>query len=567
MTVRNTRRFTIIGLVVLLASVWLAGGCHSDPQQTLILDVFDLVDRFYVFKVDRREMAGDALAGLLDRLKYEVRAEVRTKEIHDYLLARENGEDPTPPVRKEEDESPTPIPTPFDDIQIETSPVKITMNVGAAAFERELTSDKRDVAQVLLDGVEFIRQHIDTKKEPADLLQTALDAMLNKLDPHSGFLNLTDYSQLKQDTEGAFGGVGIEIGMSDGILTVIAPIEGTPAHLAGLLAKDRIVAIDGVESYGQTLNWAVKRIRGKVGEPVVLSVRRAGKKTPLDISVVRGKIKAVATKTRLLPGGIGHIRVIQFSARTQRDLLEAIRDFESQPEKVRCLILDFRNNPGGLLEQSVAVADLFLNSGLIVNTIGRGFMEDREHFAGRQGTRTNIPLVAMVNSGSASASEIVVGALKDHGRALVVGYQTFGKGSVQSIFELPNRTGLRLTTAMHYTPSGASIQAHGITPHVRFELPETETAFFSESKLAGHLKNITGDKAPDPDVSVAVDRLWYAYEKKGRVKRDAEPFSDESDLQLAFVRDLLDSPDLSVAALTERARELTANLPPAPKVD
>lgn len=554
----------LVGALVTLALLMtLATGCRSDPKRSLVLDVFDLVDRYYVAKVDHREMVAAALQGLLDRAKLEVQAAVRTEEIKKYLVARDNGEDPPLPFDTEDETSPTPIPTPYDDAVLETTPTEIKLTARGKNFQRKLPYNKRELAETLLAGVEFLRATLELKQDESEALHTALDAMLYQLDPHSGFLNLTDYTQLRQDTQGSFGGVGVEIGMRNGLLTVVAPIDDSPGAKAGIKARDTIVAIDRVDTYGQTLEWAVQRIRGKIGTSVLLSIKRDGLDKPLDITVERGKIRAVATKSKMLPGRVGYVRIIQFSARTTNDLRDAIQTFEQTPGGMRCLVLDFRNNPGGLLDQAVEASDLFLDSGLIVNAIGRGYTEEQEYFAKATGTRTKVPIVALVNPGSASASEIVVGALKDQGRALVVGYQTFGKGTVQSIFELPQATGLRLTTAMFYTPSGESIQAHGITPNVRFDLPETERPVVTEHQLTGHLKNVKNQDPPTPDVAVDAEALFKYFVKRGWLKETDDPDSDDGDLTLTFVQRLLQTDDLSVSALLTRARTMVAEVPAA----
>ncbi|NLH49911.1 MAG: S41 family peptidase [Myxococcales bacterium] len=551
-----------IGLSILLG--W-AAGCHSDPQTAVILDVFDLVERYYVEKVDPREITANALAGLVDHLKKDVQIEVQTEKIKEFLRARDRGEDVTPPVMEEtEDASPTPIPTPFDDVKVTVAPTHLRIEGGGQIFDRDLPADKRALARVLLDGVAFCRSALRLKQSPEELQQMALDSMLYKLDPHSGFLELTDYKQLKQETEGSFGGVGIEISMVGGFLTIVSPLEGAPAQQQGLRSKDRITAIDHLETIGQTIDWAVKRIRGKIGTTVVLTIRRPGEDKTFDVTLARTRIEAIAIKSKLLPGRIGHVRVIQFNARTADDLEKALREFSAAPGGLRALILDLRNDPGGLLDQAVAVTDKFLTGGLIVNTIGRGSLEERERYASSRGAWTRVPLVVLVNNGSASASEIVAGALKDHQRGLVVGWQTFGKGSVQSIFELRNEAGLRLTTAMYYTPSGESIQAHGITPHIRFDSDDPDRDLYSEAKLEGHIDNSNKRPAQQPLLEVNAKNLYDHYLAKGLIKSDAEAFSDDADFLLVFVRKLLDeATDFSIGGLTAQAQAMLDKVPGA----
>lgn len=567
---RPTQRTILIATLILALGLWLSvmlSACRSNPQETLVLDILDLIDRYYIEKIDRRELTGSALKGLVERLQAEVRMEVQTEEVKKFLKARENGEEPSP--TPPEETSPTPIPTPYDKITVETTPTSVNISVNGQTFVRELPFDKHKLAGVLLDGIRFYHQTLGLKRSPDELLQLSLDSMVQTLDPHSGFLNLGDYKNLRQDTQGSFGGVGIEIGIRDGFLTVISPIVDTPASRAGLQAMDRIVGIDGVDSTGQTLNWAVQRLRGKIGQPVTMSIKRPGKDDPFDVIIVREKIRAVATKHELWPDNIGYVRIIQFNARTSSDLDLALAEFSATPGGIRALVIDLRNNPGGLLEQTVDIADKFLPGGLIVNTIGRGYLQDRERFATGRGRYIDLPLIVLVNSGSASASEIVAGALKDHNRALVMGFQTFGKGSVQSIFELRNETGLRLTTAMYYTPSGSSIQAYGITPHIRFNLPADQAEMFrySESKLEGHLKNNYQLKAPTPVFEIDAESVYQHFISKGWIKEDRKTYSDENDFLLALTKRLTKSDDFSLPGMIDRAKRFLADVPPLPPTE
>jgi carboxyl-terminal processing protease len=552
-----------------VAGLWLVCvvGCGRSPQQALVLDVFDLVDRYYVEKVDRRELAATALAGLVEQLKKDVEFEVQSARVKEYLVARDRGEDPTPPDWINDEASPAPIPTPYDAVAVQVTPGHVQIRVGGQAFDRDLPYDKKKLARVLLDGVAFYRTALQLPQSADELLQKALDAMLFKLDPHSGFLNLTDYKQLQEDTQGSFGGVGIEIGLLRGFLTIISPIAGSPAERAGLKSKDRITAIDHLETIGKTSDWAVERIRGKIGTAVILTIKRAGRVDLFDVTLVREKIEAVATKSRMLPGQIGYVRVIQFNTRTADDLERSLRELAAGG--CRAVVLDLRNDPGGLLDQAVAVADKFLPAGMIVNTIGRGYIQERERFVSGRGAWTKTPMVVLVNGGSASASEIVAGALRDHRRALLIGFQTFGKGSVQSIFELRNQTGLRLTTAMYYTPSGASIQAFGITPHVRFNLPENETdRSLGEAQIPGHFQNSRRVPAPAPDIELNAERAYEFAQARRWVKKDDDEteseFNDENDLLLAFAQRVLAADDLSVDNLLARAKGLATQIEPAP---
>jgi carboxyl-terminal processing protease len=454
-----------------------------------------------------------------------------------------------------------PPPTPFDHVEARAADNRLFIKIGDQTFVRDLPYDKRKLARILLEGVSFYRTALHLPQTVDELEQKALDAMLFRLDPHSGFLDLADYKNLQQDTQGAFGGVGVEIGLQQGLLTIVAPIAGSPAERAGLQSKDRILAIDRQDSLGQNLEWAVRRIRGKIGEPVTLTIKRPGREDAFDVTLVRDKIEAVAVKSRRLPNGVGYVRITQFNARTDEDLNKALGEMAQAEGGLRAIALDLRNDPGGLLEQAVAIANDFLPSGMIVNSIGRGYLPERERFADGRGRWTKTPLVVLVNAGSASASEIVAGALKDHGRALLVGYQTFGKGSVQSIFELRNETGLRLTTAMYYTPSGASIQEFGITPNIRFLPPDgVDDLSYSEARLEGHFKNRTRSEPPKPDGQLDAKTLYEAYLAKGWVKKPTDEPSDDADLLLVFTERLLAGDDSSVPALIARAKDLAVQV-------
>src|SRR6185436_10848370 len=272
------------------------------------------------------------------------------------------------------------------------------------------------------------------------------------------------YKELQVDTKGSFGGLGIEITMRNNILTVVSPIEDTPAYRAGVKAGDMIIKIDGQFTKDMTLVDAVKKMRGPKGSKVVLSIKREGVNEIFDVSLNREVIKIQSVKAKTLEKGYGYLRVTQFQERTDSDVERALEQW-TRDGQLEGLVLDLRNDPGGLLTQAVKVADTFLDSGLIVYTEGRLDNQKQKYFA-HPGGQTEIPLVVIVNGGSASASEIVAGALQDHGRAVVVGTKTFGKGSVQTILPMENGAALRLTTAMYFTPSGRSIQVTGITPDV-----------------------------------------------------------------------------------------------------
>ena len=327
------------------------------------------------------------------------------------------------------------------------------------------------------------------------LLEEAIQGMLNGLDPHSSYLNEEDYRELRVGTSGEFGGVGIEVGMEDGFLKVIAPIDDTPAARAGIKAGDPIIKLDDKTVKGMALDDAVKLMRGKPGTKIELTITREGREKPFDVTLERAVIKVVSVKGRLLEPGYLYIRLSQFQTHTAEDLIKTISRLKGQGP-VRGLILDLRNNPGGVLNAAVAVSDAFLESGLIVYTEGRVKDSQLRFQAAPDDVLDGAPMVVLVNGGSASASEIVAGALQDHKRAVVMGRQTFGKGSVQTIIPINERTALKLTTARYFTPNGRSIQADGIKPDI--ELADVKVAKsdggakLRESDLGGHLANPNG---------------------------------------------------------------------------
>ena len=325
------------------------------------------------------------------------------------------------------------------------------------------------------------------------LIEGAINGMLNALDPHSAYLTPELYKELQVDTEGSFGGLGIEITLRDGVLTVVSPIEDTPAHRAGVKAGDQIIKIEGELTKDMTLVEAVKKMRGPKGSKIVISVRREGVNKLINFSLVREVIRVHSVKSRSLEKGYGYIRLSQFQDRTGNDLEKALADLTRENGKLAGLVLDLRNNPGGLLSQAVKVSDTFLDSGLVVYTEGRLDNQKQKYFA-HPGGYTETPMVVLVNGGSASASEIVAGALQDHGRAVVLGMQTFGKGSVQTILPLESGAALRLTTALYFTPNGRSIQVTGVTPDIVLDNYATQVAARSgrevrEENLRGHFDN------------------------------------------------------------------------------
>jgi carboxyl-terminal processing protease len=347
-----------------------------------------------------------------------------------------------------------------------------------------------------------------------ELIEKAIDGMLSGLDPHSGFMNEEVFQEMQMDTEGKFGGLGIEITMEEGFVKVIAPIEDTPAYDAGVLAGDYIIQIDETPVFGLTLNEAVELMRGKKGEPIVITISRANTE-PFEIEIIRDYIKIRSVKSEVL-NNIGYLRITSFNEQTESGLLNAIKKIE-QENKIKGYVLDVRSNPGGLLTQAVKVTDIFLERGEIVSTRGRDKKDIRRYRAKKSDRTNGKPLVVIIDGGSASASEIVAGALQDHKRAIIIGTQSFGKGSVQTIipFQVSNSdnlTGIRLTTARYYTPSGESIQGKGIVPDIIIEQGEFESfdyKRFSESDLKDSL-----DKNNEEDVEENEDNELSEFEKR-----------------------------------------------------
>ncbi len=327
-----------------------------------------------------------------------------------------------------------------------------------------------------------------------ELIEKAIDGMLSGLDPHSGYMNEEIWKEMQMDTKGKFGGLGIEITMEEGFVKVIAPIEDTPAYDAGILAGDFIIQIDDTPVFGLTLNEAVELMRGERGAPIVVTISRENTE-PFEVEIIRDYINIRSVKSEFVDG-VGYLRITSFNEQTEKGLIEAIKNIQSDhDDDVIGYVLDVRSNPGGLLTQAVKVTDVFLERGEIVSTRGRD-KKDIKRYRAKKADRTNgKPLVVLIDGGSASASEIVAGALQDHRRAIVIGTQSFGKGSVQTIipFQVSNSddlTGIRLTTARYYTPSGESIQGKGITPDMIIEQGEFESynfKTFSESDLKDSL--------------------------------------------------------------------------------
>jgi carboxyl-terminal processing protease len=363
------------------------------------------------------------------------------------------------------------------------------------------------------DVFERVRADYVEKPDDAKLIETAINGMLAGLDPHSSYMDAKSFRDMQVQTRGEFGGLGIEVTMEDGLIKVVAPIDDTPAAKAGILANDIITQLDGEQVQGLTLNQAVEKMRGPVNTKIKLTIMRKGADKPIEVSITRDVIRVKSVRSRLEGDDVGYIRLTQFNEQTTEGLKQAIADIKAKvaDNKLKGYILDLRNNPGGLLDQAISVSDSFLQKGEIVSTRGRN-AEETQRFNARPGDLTGgKPLIVLINGGSASASEIVAGALQDHKRATVLGTRSFGKGSVQTIIPLGSGNGaLRLTTARYYTPSGRSIQAKGISPDIEVlqDVPDelkARTDTKGEASLRGHLagtgKEETGSQSyvpPDP---------------------------------------------------------------------
>jgi carboxyl-terminal processing protease len=371
--------------------------------------------------------------------------------------------------------------------------------------------------QLNLFGDVFERVRADYVEVPDDskLIESAINGMLAGLDPHSSYMDPKSFRDMQVQTRGEFGGLGIEVTMEDGLIKVVAPIDDTPAAKAGVRANDLITKLDDDQVQGLTLNQAVEKMRGPVNTKIKLTIIRKGVDKPIEITLMRDIIRVRSVRSQVEGDDVGYIRMTQFNEQTTDGLKKALADISAKisQDKLKGYILDLRNNPGGLLDQAISVSDAFLEKGEIVSTRGRN-AEETQRFSARPGDLTHgKPLIVLVNGGSASASEIVAGALQDHRRATVVGTRSFGKGSVQTIIPLGSGNGaLRLTTARYYTPSGRSIQAKGITPDIQVlqDVPEeikakTDTSTHGEASLRGHLKGDTGKEQTGSQAYVPPD--------------------------------------------------------------
>jgi carboxyl-terminal processing protease len=376
--------------------------------------------------------------------------------------------------------------------------IGVLIGSGQSQKVSALSNNMYEDLKVFTDVIGLIQKDYVEETKSKDLIQGAIKGMLETLDPHSAFMPPNVFKEMQEETKGRFEGLGIEITLKDGILTVVSPIEGTPAFRAGILAGDQIIKIDGESTKNFTLVDSVKRMRGPRGTKVTITIMREGLPKPKDFTLVRDVIPVRSVRHELLEKNYGYVRISQFQEKTDGDFEKALKALEEESKgALKGLVLDLRNNPGGLLDQAVKISDRFIDSGVIVSIDGRREEAKQKWPAHPDGTATRYPLIVLVNGGSASGAEIVAGAIQDHGRGILVGTQTFGKGSVQTIIPLKDGSGLRLTTARYYTPSGRSIQARGIVPDiiVKPSRPEEEKEVLipklpTEKDLERHLMDV-----------------------------------------------------------------------------
>ena len=402
----------------------------------------------------------------------------------------------------------------------------VTMTMGTSVFADRYQEADGSLPLSELQGFAEVFGKIKAdyveKVDDKTLLENAIRGMLSGLDPHSAYLDQDEYKELRVGTSGEFGGLGIEVGMENGFVKVISPIDDTPAQRAGVQPGDLIIRLDDTPVKGMSLTDAVKVMRGKPGTNITLTIVREGEQKPLTVDITRDIIKVKSVKSRILENGFGYVRITNFQTHTGDDLVKAVSELKKKSDgQLQGLVLDLRNNPGGVLGAAVAVADAFLDKGLIVYTEGRAKNTEMRFNATPDDVLDGAPLVVLVNEGSASASEIVSGALQDHKRAILMGTRTFGKGSVQTIFPMANNTAVKFTTARYFTPSGRSIQAEGIEPDIALpslKVAKAESDGFKavkEADLTGHLENANitkgkDDGAADEKVSADLASKDYA---------------------------------------------------------
>ncbi|HCC53578.1 MAG TPA: peptidase S41 [Desulfobulbaceae bacterium] len=414
------------------------------------------------------------------------------------------------------------------------------------------TQDTYESLEAFANVLNLVQENYVEEVDSKKAIEGAIKGMLNTLDPHSSYMKPDDYKELQVETKGSFGGIGIEITMKDNILTVVSPIEGTPAFIKGLKAGDKIVKIGKDPTQDMSLMDAVKRLRGPKGSEVTITIHRKGWSDTKEITLIRDIIPIHSVKSKLLEPGYPYLRIINFQAQTTPDFKKALADLEKQG-KIKGLILDLRNNPGGLLDQAIKISDIFIDEGVLVSTRGRIKGQNSVFYAHSSGGKYKFPLVVLVNEGSASASEIVAGALQDHKKAVIIGAQTFGKGSVQTVIPMDNGAGLRLTTARYYTPSGRSIQATGITPDVVVPSPTSlavendnkgddqskKPKYLREQDLQHHIGNGLNEAVPPIDDKPKVEEKEKIKEKAPATKEKPQVEDLSKDQQLNTALTLL----------------------------
>ena len=420
--------------------------------------------------------------------------------------------------------------------------IVVTTQVAAPLLAQEAERQTNVYEQLDLFGdiFERIRSQYVEEVDEGDLIEAAINGMLTSLDPHSSYLSPQDAADMRVQTRGEFGGLGIEVTQEDGFVKVVSPIDGTPADDAGVESGDFITHVDGESMLGLTLDEAVEKMRGPVGSEIIITVVREGEAEPFDLSIIRDTIKLTAVRARSEQQTVV-LRVTTFNDQTYKNLSEGLtEEFEAAggPENVNGIVLDLRNNPGGLLTQAIKVSDAFLEEGEIVSTRGRD-PQDGERFNATEGDLTDgKPLVVLINGGSASASEIVAGALQDHRRAVVVGTKSFGKGSVQTVMPLRGDGAMRLTTSRYYTPSGRSIQALGVSPDIVVEQPRRAPESEEEEENTTPRTRFEADLRGSLDNdSLSEDEVRQIEEERTRAEEAAK--LREEDYQLAYAIDIL----------------------------
>jgi carboxyl-terminal processing protease len=413
-----------------------------------------------------------------------------------------------------------------------------TVSFVGFTFSKEAKKNDLTTYQLLnLFGDVFERVRSEYVEAPTDqkMIEAAISGMLSSLDPHSSYMNAKSFKDMQVNTRGEFGGLGIQVTMEGGYVKVISPIDDTPAFRAGIKPSDLISHLDGITIRGLTLNQAVDKMRGKIGSDIKLTIRREGK-DPFDVIITRAVIKIKSVRSRI-EKRIGYIRITQFNEQTNKGLVKEISKLQEEiGSKIQGYVLDLRNNPGGLLDQAIAVSDAFLEKGEIVSTQSR-LPEDTQRFNARPGDLANgLPIIILLNGGSASASEIVAGALQDHRRAVILGTKSFGKGSVQTIMPLSGHGAMRLTTARYFTPSGRSIQAKGIEPDILVEQARIETLALPKRRAESDLRNALDNGSKTKINEAEEDKV-----KDETTSKEEKKLKDEvlQDYQLSRALDLL----------------------------